>query len=74
MQYIYNDHFRGQPRKLLILVAAEGMEYRVFNGADFMGSIRLTGEERSAVWKSEYNQLKPLVSKIVSFMQEATTA
>lgn len=68
-QYIYDDHYRGQVRKLLILAAADGLEYRVFYETAFMGIIKKVEEDgRATSWKTEYNFLKPIATKIGAFI------
>jgi len=69
-QFIYEDEYRGQPRKLLILKPVEGTDYRVFEDANFMGSIRPVAEGGSIVrWKTEYNVLKPIAKKIGEYVE-----
>ena len=69
-QFIYEDEYRGQPRKLLILKPGEGTDYRVFEDANFLGSIRPVAKGESAVvWKTEYNVLKPIVKKIGDYVE-----
>lgn len=64
-QYLYEDIYKGQPRKLLILMPQEGTDYRVFCESNFLGSVRLiTGDNGIAVWKTDYNILKPIALKI----------
>jgi len=64
-QYTFEDLYKGKPRKLLILMPQDGQHYRVFCEANFMGVI--TAERNAAdvvIWRSDYNILKPIVSKI----------
>lgn len=71
-QYIYDDQYKGQPRTLLILKQADGQDYRVFNGAQFLGAIQaLRNDETGTVWKTEYNILKPIANKIGAFIEAA---
>lgn len=63
-QYEYIDIYKGKPRKLLILIPHEGLDFRVFCEADFLGSIRCEQDGDASIWKTDYNILKPIVSKI----------
>lgn len=64
-QYIYEDQYRGKPRKLLILTPSDGTAYRVFCDADFLGSITPVADDHAGItWKTEYNILKPIAAKI----------
>jgi hypothetical protein len=70
MQYIYEDQYKGKPRKLLIFPPNEGNDYRVFFEANFLGSITpaLT-EDGMLIWKTEYNILKPIAGKIGQYIE-----
>jgi len=69
-QYTYEDQYRGQARKLLILSADDGIAYRVFCDANFYGSITSQlREDGGKVWKTDFNILKPIVSKIGLFIE-----
>jgi len=69
-QYTYEDQYRGQARKLLILSADDGIAYRVFCDANFYGSITSKlREDGGKVWKTDFNILKPIVSKIGLFIE-----
>jgi len=69
-QYTYEDQYRGQTRKLLILSAGDGVAYRVFCGADFYGSITLqVAASGERIWKTDFNILKPIASKIGLFIE-----
>jgi|GEM_PF-2589483 len=64
-EYIYEDQYKGKTRKLLILMTPNGQDYRVFCDSNFMGSITtVQNAAEKTIWKSEYNILKPIVSKI----------
>ena len=68
-QYIYDDRYRGQVRKLLILGTAGGQEYRVFHETAFMGVLKMEEEDGApTAWKTEYNLLKPIAAKIGAFI------
>jgi len=70
MQYIYEDHYRGKIRKLLILVPREGSDYRVFHDSDFLGSIKPVDTGSGGIlWKTEYNMLKPIALKIGAYIE-----
>jgi len=68
-QYIFIDQYKGQPRKLLILTQQSRVEYRVFCESNFLGSIQVVTENDVVSWKSDYNMLKPIVSKIRSHIE-----
>ena len=69
-QYTYEDRYRGRTRKLLILSADDGIAYRVFCDANFYGSITSQlREDGGKVWKTDFNILKPIVSKIGLFIE-----
>lgn len=68
-QFIYEDQYKGKPRKLLILMPQDGLEYRVFCDSVFLGSIRLVKDSLMVMsWKTEYNLLKPIAAKIGEFI------
>ncbi|CAM4345715.1 hypothetical protein SAMN06265348_112130 [Pedobacter westerhofensis] len=74
MQYIYEDHYKGKPRKLLVLLLNEGQEYRVFWDADFLGSIKpVRDEDGLLIWRTEYNILKPIAGKIGAYISGSQT-
>jgi len=69
-QYTYEDQYRGQTRKLLILSGDDKISYRVFCDANFFGSI--IPEDTAAgqkVWKTDFNILKPIAAKIGLFIE-----
>jgi len=69
-EYIYEDQYKGKPRKLLILLSPGGQDYRVFCDANFLGSITaVQHEDDTIIWKSDYNILKPVVSKIGAYVE-----
>lgn len=75
-QYTYEDQYQGKPRKLLILIAADGTEYRVFCDSSFLGILKpVAGADGlSTTWKTDYNILKPIAAKIgaaINQQQEA---
>ena len=63
-QYQYDDHYKGKPRKLLILMPPDGIDYRVFCDASFLGTIKPVTVNDQTTWKTEYNMLKPIAGKI----------
>jgi hypothetical protein len=63
-QYTFEDQYKGKPRKLLILMPQDGLDYRVFCDASFLGSIRPVQDDNGVTWKTEYNILKPVAKKI----------
>ena len=63
-QYIYEDQYKGQPRKLLIVSSADQTGYRVFCEGAFLGAIQLLQDNDTISWKTEYNILKPIAAKI----------
>lgn len=63
-QYLYEDQYKGKPRKLLILMQPDGTDYRVFCDSSFLGTIKPVTQENLTIWKTEYNILKPIAAKI----------
>lgn len=63
-QYEYHDIYKGKPRKLLILIPPDGLDFRVFCESDFLGSLQFVQDGDAIVWKSAYNILKPIAAKI----------
>lgn len=70
-QYIYEDEYRGQKRKLLILSVADGSGYRVFLDAKFIGLISAVINGEVVIWQTEYNLLKPIVKKIGEWIENS---
>ncbi|MBB5647724.1 hypothetical protein [Pedobacter cryoconitis] len=70
-QYTYEDEYRGQKRKLLILSGEEDTSYRVFSDAKFIGSISHEINNEKVVWKTEYNILKPIATKIGEWIENS---
>lgn len=70
-QYSYEDEYRGQKRKLLILSGEEDTSYRVFSDAKFIGSISFVINNEKVSWKTEYNILKPIASKIGEWIENS---
>ncbi|MBB6500595.1 hypothetical protein [Pedobacter cryoconitis] len=70
-QYIYEDEYRGQKRKLLILSVADSSGYRVFCETKFIGSINPVSNETGLVWKTEYDVLKPIARKIGEWIENS---
>lgn len=70
-QYTYEDEYRGQKRKLLILSGEEDTGYRVFLDAKFIGSISYEINNEKVVWKTEYNILKPIATKIGEWIENS---
>lgn len=68
-QFVYEDQYKGKPRKLLILMPQDGLDYRVFCDSIFLGSIRPVKDNNEiTTWKTEYNILKPVAAKICEFI------
>lgn len=63
-QYLYEDQYKGKPRKLLILMQPDGTDYRVFCDSNFLGTIKQVIQENVISWKTDYNILKPIAGKI----------
>ncbi|QNK62035.1 hypothetical protein H7F33_15985 [Pedobacter sp. PAMC26386] len=63
-QYIYEDEYRGQKRKLLILSVEDGSGYRVFCESKFIGLISPLVNDEAIIWQTDYNILKPIARKI----------
>ncbi|MBB5636302.1 hypothetical protein HDF26_003241 [Pedobacter cryoconitis] len=70
-QYIYEDEYRGQKRKLLILSVEDGSGYRVFLEAKFIGLITPVVNEETLSWQTDYNILKPIVKKIGEWIEKS---
>ncbi|AMQ00197.1 hypothetical protein AY601_3329 [Pedobacter cryoconitis] len=70
-QYNYEDEYRGQKRKFLILSGEENTIYRVFSEARFIGSISHEIDNEKVIWKTEYNILKPIATKIGEWIENS---
>ena len=70
-QYSYEDEYRGQKRKFLILSGEENNIYRVFSEARFIGSISHKFHNEKVIWKTEYNILKPIATKIGEWIENS---
>lgn len=70
-QYSYEDEYRGQKRKFLILSGEENNIYRVFSEARFIGSISHESHNEKVIWKTEYNILKPIATKIGEWIENS---
>lgn len=70
-QYIYEDEYRGQKRKLLILSVADGSGYRVFLADKFIGLISPVISDEAVIWQTEYNMLKPIAKKIGEWIENS---
>jgi hypothetical protein len=70
-QYIYEDEYRGQKRKLLILSVQNGSGYRVFSEAKFIGVISPVSNGNSIIWQTDYNVLKPIAGKIGEWIENS---
>lgn len=70
-QYIYEDEYRGQKRKLLIISGEDDTSYRVFLDAKFIGAISPEISDELIIWKTEYNILKPIVNKIGNWIENS---
>lgn len=70
-QYSYEDEYRGQKRNLLILSGEDDTSYRVFLDAKFIGSICHEINNELVIWKTEYNILKPIVTKIGKWIEDS---
>ncbi|KIO75723.1 hypothetical protein TH53_19070 [Pedobacter lusitanus] len=70
-QYIYEDEYRGQKRKLLILSGEDGSGYRVFLQAKFIGLICPEVNKDIVIWRTDYDILKPIVRKIGEWIEKS---
>lgn len=69
-QYVYKDEYRGKIRNLLVVYSAESDEYRVFLESQLLGMMRYVEDGAGQfVWKTDYNMLKPIVSKIGAYIE-----
>lgn len=73
-EYIYHDEYRGKTRELLILFSVSSQDYRVFNEGQLLGIMTSSILHDSArIWKTDYNALKPIVSKIGAYLVSCET-
>lgn len=61
--------YRGKIRKLLVVHTAESNQYRVFCESELLGLMRAEEGEGLLIWKTDYNMLKPIVSKIGAYIE-----
>ena len=68
-EYIYRDEYRGKTRELLILFSAGSQDYRVFSEGQLLGIMTAsTPLDETKIWKTDYNALKPIASKIGAYI------
>ena len=73
-EYIYRDEYRGKRRELLILFSANSRDYRVFAEGQLLGIMTSsTPPDTVRTWKTDYNALKPIVSKIGNYIVSCET-